>query len=107
MVEGCQWPRFIPQYPARTSASRTPTNENGTIGRRGDSLAHGEVEAGGVAVLPDPGDLDGWLAFERNDSSAEIPDGRLGDNVHGPKQRTASWQFPEKALYIRLGSYTL
>ena len=48
------------------------------------------LEAGGVAVLPGPGNLEGWPGFERNSGSVLIPDARFGDNINGPRQRTGS-----------------
>jgi len=48
------------------------------------------LEVGGVAVLPGPGNFEGWPAFGRNDHSVVIPDARFGDNINGPRQRTGS-----------------
>jgi len=46
----------------------------------------GGVEVGGVATLPAPCSLEGWLGFERNGRGAVTPDhdARFGDDVHGP-----------------------
>jgi len=46
--------------------------------------APGAVEVGEVAVLPDPRNFDGWLAFVRNGCSAVIPNGRSRDNISVP-----------------------
>ena len=43
--------------------------------------AYGEVEAGGVVVLPVHHSMDGWRAFERNGGSVMTPDARFGDNI--------------------------
>jgi len=43
------------------------------------------LEAGGVAVLPGPGNLEGWPGFEQNSGSVAIPDARFGDNINGPR----------------------
>jgi len=53
-------------------------------------LAPCGLEAGGVAVLPGPGNLEGWPGFERNSGSVLIPDARFEDNINGPRQRTGS-----------------
>jgi hypothetical protein len=42
------------------------------------------LEAGGVAVIPDPGNLQGWPDFERNYRSVAVPDGWFGDDIHSP-----------------------
>ena len=48
------------------------------------------VEAGEIAVLPDPRNLKGWLTFERNTHSAAIPDARFGNNFRAPTEWTGS-----------------
>jgi len=46
----------------------------------------GGVEVDGVAVLPVPHILEGWLGFERNGRGAATPVARFGDNIHAPTQ---------------------
>jgi len=43
------------------------------------------LEAGGVAVLPGSGNLEGWPGFEQNSGSVAIPDARFGNNINGPR----------------------
>ena len=51
---------------------------------------YGRVEAGEIAVLPDPRNLEDLLTFERNIHSAAIPDARFGSNFRDPTKRTGS-----------------
>ena len=48
------------------------------------------VEVGGVATLPAPRSLEGWLGFERNGRGPATPDTRFGDNIHALTQRSGS-----------------
>ena len=52
--------------------------------------ALGGVEVCWIAVLPDPGNLGSWLGFKRNSRGAATPDARIGDNIHGPMERSGS-----------------
>ena len=52
--------------------------------------ACGGVEVGGVATLPAPRSLEGWLGFERNGRGAVTPVAQFGDNIHAPTQRSGS-----------------
>ena len=56
--------------------------------------ALGGVEVCWIAVLPDPGNLGSWLGFERNSRGATTPDARIGDDIHGPMERSGSRKFP-------------
>ena len=48
------------------------------------------VEVDRFAILPVPGDLEGFWGFERNGRSAVIPDAQFGNNIHTPTQRSGS-----------------
>ena len=56
----------------------------------GVTPACGGVEVGGVATLPAPRSMGGWLGFERNGRGAVTPDARFGDNIHGPREQSGS-----------------
>ena len=75
---------LIPEvfHPAYASETRTSDIEA--------MLALGGVEVGRIAVLPAPGDLGSWLAFERNGCCVVIPDTLVGDNIHGQMHRSGS-----------------
>jgi hypothetical protein len=52
--------------------------------------ACGEVEVGGIAVLPVPCSSEGWLGFKRNGQGVVISGTWFGDNIYVPTQRTGS-----------------
>ena len=85
--------------PTRSQTMITPTNHWPGPRRDQERTSDLVIEAmptvrgldvGGIAVLPDPYNSDGWLVSERNGASGAIPDARLGDNTHDPTQRTVS-----------------
>jgi hypothetical protein len=58
------------------------------------------LEVGGLAVIPGPGNLEGWPVFERNARSAATSDARFRDDSYGPTHQTG----PDSSLDIRLDS---
>ena len=58
--------------------------------KTGESSVGATPACGGVATLPAPRSLEGWLGFERNGRGAVTPDARFGDNIRVPTQRSGS-----------------
>jgi len=71
----------------------------------------GLSEAGGVGVLPGPGNLEGWPVFERNNSSVVIPDtDSVWREYHRPEATDgifiqtrvyAVWPYGWSSTYVR------